>query len=441
MLARATLVVAALAASARADEPLGAQATFETDDTGIATEVSLGGGGDTTAGSYSVARLQLTTGLARPAPPAEEAGFHMCPVEEPGGCIWFFTAPDPGGLEGVGARGEAELLMPTSRATANGSVWARWGGFGIEATGSVQPVPGLRAPMWRSGRGVFEGRTTLDIPFFALGTKETQVVAMPWRLALGRRVAFDGESAINGGFDRDIRVSFIRVLHKWMALDVFHIGLQDFGRETVTRTNAMGTTVTFGYSASILDIEVANLKLTLPHGLRVQGQAGLRMLMPIGSFTRTGTHEQSSGPAAATPMFWGEVGHEDDLGSIVVGGGNWSRLDPTAQAGDAGRLVQANVTRYLGRISVRSELALGRLERVVVGDRAPENFTLGTRYWMGRALLAVSVALRKDLAIEATTWAERSDRDDPRWGTPATGEVVPRFGADVSAAWRFTRKR
>lgn len=442
MLARATLVVAALVTPALADEPLAARAHFDDDDTGIGVEASIGGGGDTTAGSYSVARLQLATGIARPAPPVLESGLRMCPVEEGGnGCFWFFTGPAPGGIEGIGAHGEAEMLMPTARATANGSLWARWGGVAVEATGSLQPVPGLRSPIWRSGRGVFEGRMTFGLPFFALGTKETQVLAMPWHVALGRRVVFDGDSAQNGGFDRDIRVSFVRAFHKRMDLEVMRIGLQDFGRETVTRTNEMGTSVTYGYSASILDLDVAILKLTLPRGFWVRGQAGVRMLMPIGSFTRSGSSEHSMGAMANTPMFWGEVGHEDDNGSVVVGGGNWSRLDPTAQAGDAGTLVETNVTRHFGRVSVRSELALGRLKRVVVGDRAPENFTLGTRYWMGRAVLGVSVAVRRDVAIEATTWAERSDRDDPRWGTPATGEVASRFGADVSAAWRFARKR
>ena len=56
---------------------------------------------------------------------------------------------------------------------------------------------------------------------------------------------------------------------------------------------------------------------------------------------------------------------------------------------------------------------------------------------MGRGSLEADVKLVRRVFVTASTWLERSDRDDPRWTIPATGALATHAGADVTANWRF----
>src|SRR5687767_12815 len=71
-------------------------------------EVSVGGGDETGAGGYAVARAGLSARLVRAAAPLLERGAHHCPPEEKG-CIWVFTGLDPDQINGIGAALEASI--------------------------------------------------------------------------------------------------------------------------------------------------------------------------------------------------------------------------------------------------------------------------------------------------------------------------------------------
>ncbi len=59
--------------------------------------------------------------------------------------------------------------------------------------------------------------------------------------------------------------------------------------------------------------------------------------------------------------------------------------------------------------------------------------------WMGRGSLDAYIRVWQELSVAASTWLERSDRDDPRWTVASTGVLTTHVGADLTAMWRFRR--
>lgn len=433
--------------------------------TGVLAEVAAGVGGDSTGTGYAVVRADFSATAGRPSRPLDRRGLVMCSLDE-AGCLWVFTGLDADAPEGVGVAAHAELLYPQALTSSalpadastdprttdtrtlvsstffGGEAWASVAGWRAAAQANIQPVGTLRDRFWRSGRGILEGRTILDVPgMWSIGTKQTQAEFMPWHVELGSRVSYDGSTTKHAGFDRDISVVGARVYSSRLRFDFLSMSLAMYG---VDRRRVPGetSTITYGNSADILTVDIGDLVLRLAHGITARAYGGLMMLVPISPFKRQGNSEHSYGPSANTPHYWGELAHTTPTSQLTLGGGSWSRLDPTGHAVDRGQLGTASWSKLGKRVSLKTELSIGKLRRVLIGLQAPDDIApVGTRAWMGRASIAASILLRRNLALEATAWAERSDRDDPRWRTRATTDVAMRAGADVSASWRFQRKR
>jgi hypothetical protein len=172
----------------------------------------------------------------------------------------------------------------------------------------------------------------------------------------------------------------------------------------------------------------------------VSARGGIAAHLPVAPFVRQGGSEVSAGPSTLVPSFWLEAQRSAGASTFALGGGTWTRLDPSGHAVDNGGLAIASASWRGEKLRLRGDAELGHLRRILVGLRAPAEIArVGTRAWMGRASLEASVMLRRSLGLGATAWLERSDRDDPRWISPSTGLVETRAGAHVAAVWRFER--
>src|SRR5690242_4791852 len=124
---------------------------------------------------------------------------------------------------------------------------------------------------------------------WSLGTFSTQAEFMPWHVGLGRRLAFDDAGAPhNVGFDRDITVAFANIYNDRLSVKAVEIALRDLGIERGKQASANGD-ITFGDSATILEVNFVEANLRIGHGFSAHGIAGIRMLMPVSPFTRTGS--------------------------------------------------------------------------------------------------------------------------------------------------------
>lgn len=111
-----------------------------------------------------------------------------------------------------------------------------------------------------------------------------------------------------------------------------------------------------------------------------------------------GGSEHSDGHVATAPAYWGKLTHTTATTALGLGGGSWTRLDLTAHSVDSGRLGSASVARTGSRLSLRGGLAVGKLGRIVIGDRTPDEIDpVGTRMWMGRGSLAATLAVTRGL--------------------------------------------
>jgi len=426
MVARFVVAVVALAGSgsgvARAD---------------VSARLAAGGGGETTGdegSQHAMASVDLAASLSRLAPELERRGIHLCPIEATG-CLWVFTGLDPDQVEGVGLTADASFLIRGDGPIENGllfggEVWGTWAGWRLGLRGDVQPVGNLRDAFWRSGRGVVEQTLRVDFgALWAIGAAGTELIVMPAYLALGARTAYlDGERR-DAGFDRDAGMVGARIQHGHSVFDLFTLHYVEYGVATET----VGP-VTYGTSASLFDVDFGSLRLHLADGLELRAKGGLGTYEPVAPFEIHGNSESSTGPIAIVPSYWGElaIGNADQ---VALGGGSWTRLDPSGHAVDRGHLGTASFARHRSRYDLRGELQLGKLRRILVGDRAPMGIDpVGTRAWMGRGSLEVGVRVPRSIQLTLASWVERSDRDDPRWGTPTAG-LATRTGLDLTAAW------
>jgi hypothetical protein len=401
----------------------------------VAIEVAGGGGGETEGTGYAVASTAARAELVREAAPFEERGLHHCDIQA-AGCMWVFTGLDPDQIDGAGAAIDSSVLMRADGETliAGGEVWAAAAGWRLSAKGAVQPIGDLREPFWRSGRGIYSRTIRVDIPsMWAIGNDDHQLIVMPSHVALGERTLRENGAWEHAGFDRDIALVGFRWQSKYHTFDLADMHYVEWG----VKESRAGD-VTYGKSAGTFDVG-GSLRVRPLRQLELFARASFAMFEPVSEFMIVGTSQHSTGPLVDLATYWGEASLELAGLRAVLGGGTWTRIDPSGHAVDHGHTGSVEVARAGDRIELKGSAQLGRLQRVLVGTFAPEGIVpVGTRMVMGRAAIGASIRVVSSVRLAATAWIERSDRDDPRWYVPGAG-LATRAGADLSATWRFER--
>lgn len=404
----------------------------------VATVLGLGGGATSDGAGYGLATASLDLRYTRAAPGLEQRGLHMCDIQERG-CLWFFTGLDHDQTDGAGITLDASTLARESGDTtvlAGGRAWAARAGWQLAVRGDAQPTGSLRDAFWRSGRGIYQTNVRVDIPpMWALGSRSHQLAVIPGHVALGTRYAHDDGRWREAGFDRDIALVGARWQSRYHTLDFMEMRYVEWG----AKTGSTGE-VTSGTSASAIDVEASLDVRPLPW-LALHGRGGVTSRDPVSAFTISGTSERSMGPNVFVGTYRGEARLHTDATSLVLGGGTWTRLDPTGHAVDHGYVGDVELVHTRRALELRGSAQLGRLRRILVGSYAPPELARPpARMVMGRAAFDATLRLHASLYLAATAWVERSDRDDPRWSTPADA-LATRAGADLSAQWRFARRR
>ena len=390
-------------------------------DVDVSGELATGAGGDTTA-TYAVASGSLAAELSRAPVPLLQRGLVMPPENAGDTGLWFFTGVDDDDRDHVRAEvsalAHATTYIGTTRAEVRGAGWQLSGGV------AVQPVGSLRDGFWRSGRGITA--TTIGFeapPAFALGDVHE-------RLSFG---GFSFEHTDRGaqGSDGIATVRFIHYATTNSTGDVF--ALHDTEYELYQSPTA-------GLSAQALGLDVVAFAWKLRPTLELRAHGGFDALRPMAPFTQIDNMVTDTGPSKNVPRAAVELARHTGEQTLALGGGSWSRLDPSGNAADAGGLATGSFDDRVWRLRVHGGVEVGRLRRVLLGPLASADLApVGTRAWMGRGELATSLVLAHGLAVAGEAWVERSDRDDPRWSVPATGALATHAGADVTASWRFRR--
>ncbi len=397
----------------------------------VSAELSAGAGTDTSDPTgFATAHADLSAELSRPAPPILQRGLfdHTTePGAEPGG-LWLFTGLDADDRDGIGATGDATLyndsLLLSSRA------WGRLAGWGVTFHADVQPTGDLRDRFWRSGRGVTDAGFAIDIPpMWAIGTANVQLLAGLETVALGTRSSPEGPAAS----DEELGITGFRLQTPRTVVDVFVLDVFQLGVARAT----IGE-ITYGTAASGLDFSLAKVTRRLTPDIAMTVHGGLDLRSPIGPWEHTSGSDSFDGPSAATGSYGLDISGHD----FSLGGGSWIRLDPTGHAVDAGQLATASLDREFQLLHLRGGLEVGRLRRAVLGEYAPAGLMpVGTRMVMARATLEAQLRLTSQLALIASSWVERSDRDDPRWSVPGNGTLETHAGAELTALWRLGHHR
>ncbi|MDQ3369431.1 MAG: hypothetical protein M3680_28730 [Myxococcota bacterium] len=404
-----------------------------------------------TAGTgFGLADAQVTAHVTRAPVPLDERGLHMCSVDGSGGCLWVFTGLDPTARDGAGVEASSRLLYAatgevSSDLQLDARAWAGAAGWRVEGRSTFQATTTLRDRFWRSNRGVVHHAVGVEVPaMWAIGSRDTQLLAMRLYGDVGARSQRQGESWHAVGFDRELGVVGGRIQTRHITADLVTLRYAELG----TAERQVGAT-TYGTSVVLLDVDVIAAQARLPHGIELHGRAGVADRMPLAPFEETGSTSRSSGDSRLAPSYWVEArrGSLDDAAppvALTVGGGSWLRLEPSGHAVDAGHLVTVAVLVRGGRLTLRADGQLGALRRVLVGALAPmELAPVGTRSTMGRGTLHGSFAVTRSLAITGSTWLEHSDRADPRWAPPPVAATAPttHAGGELSAVWSFERAR
>lgn len=397
----------------------------------VGGEVSAGAGVDTAApGGFATAHASLTAELSRTAPTVTSRGLFIGGDDGSGygvGGLWLFTGLEREDRDGLGGTADATIrARPGEDAlllSARG--WARFAGWQLAAHTEVQPVGGLRDRFWRSGRGVTATGTAIDVPaMWAIGTEHLQLLAALETIELGKRY----DHGASAGFDEDFAFTGVRIQTDHTTVDVFDVDWFELGvpRQTIGDT-------TYGTAVSGIDVDLARIRMHRGD-LELSARGGVAMRSPIGPYSATGTTETFSGPAGDAFTY----GLDARAHGISISGGSWIRIDPSGHAVDSGQLGSVSIERSyrLGRF--HAGLDLGRLRRIALGLYAPADLMpVGTRMWMARASIDATMRVTPHVEVIASSWLERSDRDDPRWLVPSTGELSTHAGTDLTAQWRF----
>lgn len=406
-------------------------------------ELSVGAGAQSAdgdgAGGFGIAHARGIAQYARVAPPVTQRGLNGC-NESGRECVWFYTGLERDQIDGAGVSADATLLASSTggfedAASFRVDAWAGWSGWKLSVRGELQPEGGLRDRFWRSGRGIVQRNIRVDVPpMWGLGDSGAQFFVGAGHVDLGQRTAIEA-TARDAGFDRDFTFTGFSLRTRRVTFDGFEFHYLEYG--VAERRDA---DVTYGTSAAVFGVELARIAVQVPGSLELVARGGVSAHAVLSPFELRGTSEVSEGPTSFEGTYWLEARREEGPSSLSLGGGSWTRLDPSGHAVDHGWLTAASVEQRGPWLGLRAEAQLGRLRRVLVGDYAPADIAPeGTRAWMGRGSLEASLALGRSLRLVAETWLERSDRDDPRWSAPSTGRVATHAGGSVSAAWRFER--
>jgi hypothetical protein len=410
----------------------------------VAGQLQAGVGTDSTASDgFATGRGELSVDLTTSEVPIAERGLGdaqctpdtLCPGGRPL-YLWVLTGVDPEERAGFGAHGTGELHVAGDRVigVATGRASVHGYGWGLEAGVAVQPVGELRDRFWRPGRDIVQDDAVLTIPaMFTIGTVRSQVLLLPWQIELGHRTEVGGGGWRSAGWDRAVSTVVARVQRPTVEVDAISFQYAELGVASVETA-----TTSYGTSATMIDLDAASVKLHLSDSLDASGYFGIAMRMPIAAYMIVDGAETATGPIANVPHYWAELRHHDETWTTSLGLGSWERIDPTGHAADAGQMFSLQAGRTTRRFQLAGRIEGGQLRRVVVGAFAPPELApAGTRFRMGRAELAATMRLARDVDLTGTTWLEHSDRDDPRWTVPADGAVTTHAGGDVTARWRF----
>jgi hypothetical protein len=291
-------------------------------------------------------------------------------------CAAFGSAPDL-------LRGELSATFARS-SYGDMELTGRLFGWQLALRETVQPVGSLRDTFWRSGRGIDDTTIAFAMPAFVE--------------AGGVRVASTTETVdvySNGDSDFAAAVSAVGGAH-WA---VFHV-------DATSRTRGELEADQFAFDLVALDVVGIHL------------EAGADVTTAFGEAGEVDSPRYRLGISHA----FGELSGTFELGS-------WTRIDPAGTAVDTGQLVTGELAWQHGRYAAHASVDAGRLVRRF-GDAAPIRA-------MGRAELEGDVQLAHSLAMIGTAWAERSDRDDPRWAVPSNGAVIDHAGVGIAARWRL----
>ncbi len=336
----------------------------------------------------------------RKEPPIERRGLVTACIQSLDCFDWIWTGLDPDDTEEVGISAHATAL-PDRRMLLGGRVWLRAAGWRLELRPEYQPAGDLASRLARSGRDVLEVDGTLGMPaFWSAGTREHQLLLA----ALELDVATVTVHHVTG-MDVMTEAVFARWQTRRYALDIV--------RPRAGMLYAIGTGV-FTYDVDLLR---ATWHVT----------PQIDAIVHAGIATATLEHGESDEPA---------YGLELRGGWWSAGAGSWLRYDPTGRSVDAGHLATASIAWHHGGLRTEARGELGRTRRDLV---APDAVVapVGTRMWLSRGEASAAYRLVHNLELRGGVWIERSDRDDPRWDTPASGTLATHAGVDLGAAVRF----
>jgi hypothetical protein len=430
-------------------------------DTEQSIELSAAAGTDSGAAGtgFGVLGASARAELYRVSPPVLERGMSL-PVPDddgggddggdddsdpgPGKGMWIFVGLEPGDRDSIGLAGDVSLRSAGGSETLlqlASRAWARGFGWQLEGRLAVDPPGTLRDPYWRSNRNTVQTNIAFETPpMWAIGSERMRFETITSRVDLGWRRTRDGADQrwVGGDFDRSISIEAAKLRTRFVDVNIFDASLVEYG--VAERSDA---TMTYGKSVLTFDLGVSALA-RLYAGVELFGRVGFASRMPLAPFSATSNSSHSYGASADTVDYWLELRRGAPEGSpgprFTLGAGTWARLDPTGHAADVGKLATATLAWRRGVLDTRVDVQLGRLERDTIGMYAPADLApVGTRFVMGRGALSIGAHLGHDLTLTAGVWLERSDRDDPRWATPSTGAVTTHAGAEVAAAWRFSR--
>ena len=393
------------------------------------------------------AAADVTADYTRTARPIERRALIGDPIKDQ--YIWVFTGMDFEDTNGVGATARATVrYQPGDAADASsllvdGRVWARFFGWQVEGRAALQPVGDLRDAFWRSGRDILQTGLVLSIPpMWGMGWSDRNLAMMSFTVDVGSRHRLDG-AWTHAGFDRAVSMVGLRLQGRRATFDLISGRFAEYG----AHERQVGDTL-YGTSVIRFDLDIARArwKPFRGHAVELSARGGITSLVPLAPYEQTGTSSYSMGPASDTASYWLEArfGRAVDAGdpgvAATVGTGSWQRLDPSGHAVDVGHLAVATAAWRRGALELRGDLQLGRLRRHVLGLMAPDGLEpVGTEWYMGRGSVQATYALADSFDLTATTWVERSDRDDPRWSKTADAGVATHAGVDLLARYRFAR--
>ncbi len=408
-------------------------------------DVAASAGTDTTSTTVATAHAALGIAYARTPVPLVRRGLVLGDDSTGSARLWLFTNTDADDRDAIRADVSALALRTTRentqardgdagwrRGAIDAGLSARGAGWSLGGRIAYQPVGSLRDSYWRSGRDVTASTVAFSWPAaFAFGTTDSRTAFGALDVSFVSRARPD----VDLGMDVDVALRFLRYQSARTTVDIFRFHEIEFDGPGHGATLATSST-----EASDLAVDVASVDYHLLDHLVLATHGGLEVVHPLATFT----HDSSPGTGTldgghlTTARYWLELTEHRAHATFGVGAGSWARLDPTGGGADIGELVTASADWTHHRVELRGDLQFGQLRRGLLGPLASASLApVGTHLDIGRGTVEADVHLVRQLVVASTAWVERSDRDDPRWSVPASGELATHAGAEVSARWSY----